>query len=87
MEGLDFTFGYLDDILVFSKNMEEHLQHVWILFERLHQADLKLTKRKCNFLKAHVQYLGHYISGQGLEPIPEKLESGRDAPTYRSDRN
>ena len=85
LEGMEFTFGYLDDILVFSKNMEEHLQHVRILFERLHQADLKLTKRKCNFLKAHVQYLGHYISGQGLEPIPEKLESARDAPTYRSD--
>ena len=67
LEGLEFTFGYLDDILVFSKNMEEHLQHVRMLFERLQQADLKLTKRKCNFLKAHVQYLGHYISGQGLE--------------------
>ena len=65
--------------------MEEHLQHVQILFERLHQADLKLTKRKCNFLKAHVQYLGYYISGQGLEPIPEKFtKSARDAPTYRS---
>ena len=46
LEGLDFTFGYLDDILVFSKNMEEHLQHIRILFERLHEADLKLTKRK-----------------------------------------
>ena len=80
LEGLNFTFGYLDDILVFSKNMEEHLQHVRILFERLHQADLKLTKRKCNFLKAHVQYLGHYISGQGLEPIPEKLESLQNMP-------
>ena len=33
LEGLDFTFGYLDDVLVFSKNMEEHLQHVRILFE------------------------------------------------------
>ena len=80
LEGLEFTFGYLDDILVFSKNMEEHLQHVRILFERLHQADLKLTKRKCNFLKAHVQYLGHYISGQGLEPIPEKLQSLQEMP-------
>ena len=66
LEGLEFTFGYLDDILVFSKNMEEHLQHVRTLFERMHQADLKLTKRKCNFLKAHVQYLGHYISGKDL---------------------
>ena len=33
LEGLEFSFGYLDDILVFSKNMEEHLQHVRILFE------------------------------------------------------
>ena len=75
LEGLHFAFGYLDDILIYSKNMEEHLQHVRILFERMLQADLKLTKWKGNFLKAHVQYLGHYISGQGLEPIPEKLES------------
>ena len=64
-----------------SKNMEEHLQHVRMLFEQMRQADLKLTKRKCNFLKAHVQYLGHYISGQGLEPIPEKLESLQQMPS------
>ena len=80
LEGLGFTFGYLDDILIYSKDMKEHLQHVRTLFERMRQADLKLTKRKCNFLKAHVQYLGHYISGQGLEPIPEKLESLQQMP-------
>ena len=80
LEGLEFAFGYLDNILIYSKNMEEHLCHVCTLFECLHQADLKLTKRKCNFLKAHVQYLGHYISGQGLEPIPEKLESLQQMP-------
>ena len=80
LEGLEFAFGYLDDILIYSRNMDEHLQHVRILFERMRQADLKLTKRKCNFLKAHVQYLGHYISGQGLEPIPEKLESLQQMP-------
>ena len=65
LEGLNFAFGYLDNILVFSRDIEQHLQHVRILFERLREADLKLTKRKCNFLKAHVQYLGHYISGGG----------------------
>ena len=80
LEGLNFTFGYLDDILVFSRDMKQHLQHVRTLFECLREADLKLTKRKCNFLKAHVQYLGHYISGGGLEPVPEKLHSLRDMP-------
>ena len=55
--------------------MEEHLQHIRILINRMCQADLKFTKRKCNFLKANVQYPGHYISGQGLEPIPEKLRN------------
>ena len=49
--------------------------YVRVLFERLRVADLKLTKHKCSFLKANVQYLGHYISGQGLEQVPEKLEA------------
>ena len=80
LEGLEFAFGYLADILIYSKNMEEHLKHVRILFDRMHQADLKLTKQKCNFLKAHVQYLGHYISGHGLELIPEKLDSLQQMP-------
>ena len=75
LEGINFAFGYLDDILIFSPNMEQHLVHVRVLFERLRAADLKLTKCKCSFLKAHVQYLGHYISGQGLELVPEKLEA------------
>ena len=75
LEGIGFAFGYLDDILIYSPDMERHLEHVRVLFGHLRVADLKLTKRKCSFLKAHVQYLGHYISGQGLEPVPEKLEA------------
>ena len=60
--------------------MRQHLENVRTLFMWLHKADIKLTKRKCNFLKAHVQYLGCYISGAGLEPIPEKLESLEQMP-------
>ena len=75
LEGINFAFGYLDNILIFSPHMEQHLAHVRLLFECLRVADLKLKKRKCSFMKAHVQYLGHYISGQGLEPVPKKLEA------------
>ena len=54
--------------------METHLKHLRILFERLRSADLKLKEVKCNFLKKHIQYLGHIISGEGITPVPEKLE-------------
>ena len=80
IEGLPFAFGYLDDILVFSANIKDHLEHIRILFQRLRKADPKLSKRKCCFLKAHVQYLGHYISGSGLKPVPEKLENLKRMP-------
>ena len=83
LEGLPFAFGYLDDILVFSSNVQEHLNHVKILFQRLRIAHLKLTERKCNFLKRHVQYLGHLISGKGIEPVPEKLSALKDMPIPR----
>ena len=75
------AFGYLDDILIFSPDMDTHLKHVRLLFDRLRKADLKLKESKCNFLKAHVQYLGHLISGKGIEPVPEKLESIKNMPS------
>ena len=55
--------------------METHLKHLRTLFERLRSADLKLKEVKCNFLKKHIQYLGHIISGEGIAPVQEKLES------------
>ena len=74
LSGLTFAFGYLDDILVFSPDMESHLKHLRLLFERLRSADLKLKEIKCNFLKKHIQYLGHIVSGEGITPLPKKLD-------------
>ena len=51
LSGLTFAFGYLDDILAFSLDMETHMEHLRVLFERLQTADLKLKEVKCNFLK------------------------------------
>ncbi|MCG8625040.1 MAG: reverse transcriptase family protein, partial [Proteobacteria bacterium] len=81
LKGLPFAFGYLDDILVYSPDMETHLEHMRIIFERLREAKLKLKESKCSFLKAHIQYLGHIISGEGIEPVPEKLESIKNMPS------
>ena len=76
--GLTFAFGYLDDILVYSPDMETHLEHLRTLFMRLREADLKLKEVKCNFLKKDIQYLGHIILGKGIANMPEKLECIKD---------
>ena len=63
LSGLTFAFGYLDDILVYSPDMETHLEHLRSLFVKLREAHLKLKEVKYNVLKKHIQYLGHIISG------------------------
>ena len=78
--GLDFAFRYLDDILIYSPDVPTHLVHMRQLFQRLREADLKLNREKCNFFKSHIQYLGHLISGEGIKPLPEKLESIKEMP-------
>ena len=70
-----FVMGYLDDIIIFSKNEIEHLQHIEEIFNRLEHFDLKMKREKCDFFKKHIQYLGHLIAEDGFTPLPEKLDS------------
>ena len=75
-----FAMGYLDDIIIFSSNELEHLQHIEEIFKRLERFGLKMKWEKCDFFKKHIQYLGHLISEEGFTPLPEKLESIRKMP-------
>ena len=79
-----FVMGYLDDIIVFSKTEEEHLQHLEEIFVRLREFGLKIKHEKCSFFKKHIQYLGHLVSEKGFELLPEKLESIRKMPAPRT---
>ena len=76
----NFAMGYLDDIIIFSKTEEEHLQHLEEIFTRLCNFGLKMKPEKCSFFKKHIQYLGHLVSEKGFEPLPEKLASIRKMP-------
>ena len=81
-----FTFTYLDDVLIFSKSCEEYLQHLNTVFNRFKTAGLKIKLSKCQFFKTQLHYLGHKISADGLEPLPEKLEAIKNlAPTKNVD--
>ena len=80
LEGLNFAMTYLDDIIIFSDNELEHLEHLEIIFCRLKEAGLKMKCSKCDFFKCEIHYLGHLISADGIRPLPNKFDSIKHMP-------
>ena len=80
----NFVMGYLDDVIIFSRTEEEHLQHLEEIFVRLRKFRLKMKREKCSFFEKHIQYLGHLVSERGFKLLPEKLESIRKMPAPRT---
>ena len=62
---------FLDDILIFSENYEDHLDRLEAVFSRLKQHGLKLKPSKCEFFKTSVKYLGHVVSHSGVQTDPD----------------
>lgn len=71
---------YLDDLLVFSKNLEEHLEHLDFVFTTISKHGLKLKPSKCHLFREEVPYLGHVISADGVATDPEKVQAVQDWP-------
>ncbi|XP_042338496.1 uncharacterized protein LOC121939556, partial [Plectropomus leopardus] len=65
---------YLDDIVVFSSTVEQHLERLEVVLGRLQQEGLKAKLVKCAFFRREVQYLGHVISEAGVSTDPSKVE-------------
>ena len=66
---------YLDDILVFGKDFQEHIDRLAMVLRTLIRANLKLKPSKCHLFRKSVKFLGHIISSEGIKPDPAKLES------------
>ena len=73
LQGLDFAIAYLDDIVIFSNNEVEHLQHLETVFKRLQDAGLKLKESKCDFFRSQIHYLGHMLSAEGIQPLSREV--------------
>ena len=69
---------YVDDMIVYSKSEQDHITHLWRIFEKFHYAGLKLKSSKCDFFKLHIEYLGHLISGTGIYPLKHKVKAIQD---------
>lgn len=65
---------YLDDILVFSTSLREHVKSITDIFTVLEQTNLKIQIDKCNFMKKETEFLGHILTKEGLKPNPNKIK-------------
>ena len=74
----DFIIIFLDDILVYSKGLGDHIHHVRQTLEVLRQNKLYAKVSKCAFFQSSVKYLGHVGSAAGLFPDPAKVQAVRD---------
>ena len=71
----DFSLIYIDDIIVFSRDFNEHLLHIEQVLAALASHHLVLTPSKCEIAKQSIEYLGHVISSTRITPLPEKIKS------------
>ncbi len=84
LRDMSFLFVYLDDILVASTSMEEHLTHLRQLFERLSEHGLIVNPAKCQFGQPSITFLGHHVTPQGAVPLPARVEAVTGFPRPRT---
>ena len=68
----DTCLVYLDDIIIYSTSLEEHIDKLTTVFNRLREANFKVKLEKCNFMRKELKYLGHLITEDGIKLNPEK---------------
>jgi hypothetical protein len=69
-----FVLVFMDDILVYSKSLSEHVQHLYQVFQVLREQQFFAKRSKCSFAQSTLEYLGHIISDKGVATDPEKTK-------------
>ena len=70
-----FALAYMDDVLVYSKNIEDHFSHMTQVLNRLLEAGLTIKPKKTHVFAPSLRYLGYQIDSQGTRPLPEKIKA------------
>ena len=74
----DIAHCYLDDLVTHGRTIEECIERLRLIFDRLREAGLKLKPKKCSLFQREVLYLGHIVSGDGVSCDPTKIDAVRN---------
>ena len=77
---LTYCLIYLDDVIIFSKTEEEHLERMCVVFDRFREHGLKLKPSECEVFKTEINYLAHHMSKRGVLPSKKNLEAIAQCP-------
>jgi len=72
----EICLAYLDDVIIFSRTINEHFERLKVVLDRLQGAGLKLKPSKCFLVQKSVTFLGHRVSGDGISAHPDKVSAG-----------
>ncbi|PLW20248.1 hypothetical protein PCANC_07422 [Puccinia coronata f. sp. avenae] len=76
-----YALVYMDDVIVFSKSVDEHRTHIKRIFELLKKYDLVVSEKKCDWGKNELLFLGHVVNGSGINVNEKKIAKIKDWPT------
>ena len=79
-----FGVVYVDDILIYSRSEDEHLQHLRLVFAMLRENSLYVNLKKCNFMTSSLIFLGFIVSAEGIKVDDTKVKVIRDWPSPKS---
>ena len=82
-----YLLCYVDDVIIFSHNFNEHLDHLQKFFQLIRTGNVKLSFQKCQFAQKQVKYLGFIISDGTIRPSFDKIEALTKYPTPKKPKN
>ena len=86
LRDLHFCYAYIDDILVASSTPEEHQNHLIAMFERFKEFGVIINPSKCEFGVNQLTFLGHHVTAQGIQPLPDKVQAMQQFPQPTTQR-
>ena len=77
----DFVFNYLDDLVIYSRSLEDHAGHVRVVLDRLQSAGFTLNFDKFTIAASEIKYLGHLLSSKGISVLPDRVAAINSYPS------